>query len=82
VHAEPFEREGNAVADKYSFGQRVLVGQPNVRAVRTMMDAYGFDFERRSDWTGLIRDNPEADHVDDYAKGLRVTLRFADRREG
>ena len=24
----------------------------------------------------------EADHVDDYAKGLRVTLRFADRREG
>lgn len=82
VHAEPVEREGNAVADSYSFGARVLVGQPNVRAVRTMLDAYGFGFERQSDWAALIRDNPDADHVDDYARGLRVTLRFADRREG
>jgi hypothetical protein len=80
LHAEPVAREGNAVADRFSHGERIVVGQPNVRAVRTMMQAYDFAYEGKSDWAGLLRDNPDATHVDDYAKGLRVTLRFADAR--
>jgi hypothetical protein len=70
------ERQRNAVADPYSYGEATMVGWPSARAVEVMMNAYGFQLERLSDWGALLRDNPELRGVGDYARGERVTARY------
>ena len=61
------------IFDKYSYGERILVGWPSVPALEMMLSAYGYEIDRLVDWAGLVRDNPEADGIDDYASGWRVT---------
>jgi Methyltransferase domain len=78
VKTEKHQRESNAVADRYSHGDRVMVGLPNLRAIQTMVQAYEFRVDRLSDWDGLVRDNPDLEGVDDYARHIRVTIRCAD----
>jgi hypothetical protein len=64
-----------AGADTYTHGPSVLVGRPNLAAIRTMLGAYGYQVERLSDWAGLLRDNPRADNCGDYANSRRITAR-------
>ena len=73
---EPSSRQGNAVDDAFTYGDRVLVGQPSLAAVELMGRSHGFRLESLSDWGGLIRDNPEADGIGDYRAGRRVTAHF------
>lgn len=80
VKPEGFVRESNAVADDYAYGDRTVVGQPNLKAIQVMARTYGFEVERLSDWDGLVRDNPGLEGVDDYARRLRQTIRCTDAR--
>lgn len=75
VITEYADEEGKAAADSYSHGTAVLVGRPNLAAMRTMLGAYGYRVERLSDWVGLLRDNPGTDNCGDYANESRVTVR-------
>lgn len=75
VMTEHDDGQGSAAADTYTHGPSVLVGLPNLAAIRTMLDAYGYRVERLSDWAGLLRDNPGADNCGDYANGKRITIR-------
>lgn len=75
VITEDAEEEGKAAADAYTHGQSVLVGLPNLAAIRTMVGAFGYRVERLSDWAGLMRDNPEADNCGDYENQTRITAR-------
>ena len=75
VITEDADEEGKAAADTYTHGPSVLVGRPNLAAIRTMLGAYGYRVERLSDWAGLLRDNPKTDNCDDYANGRRITVR-------
>jgi hypothetical protein len=75
VMTEDAGEEGKAAADTYTHGPSVLVGRPNLAAIRTMLRAYGYRVERLSDWAGLLRDNPTAQDCDDYANGRRITVR-------
>jgi hypothetical protein len=75
VITEDADEEGKAAADTYTHDQSVLVGRPNLAAIRTMLAAYGYRVERLSDWTGLLRDNPGTDNCDDYANEKRITIR-------
>ena len=75
VIIEDADEQGKAVADTYTHGPSVLVGRPNLAAIRTMLGAYGYRVERLSDWAGLLRDNPRAEDCDDYADGRRITVR-------
>jgi hypothetical protein len=68
------ESQRNAVFDQYSHGNHTLIGWPSVPALRLMLKAYGFRIQRFSDWGALLRDNPEAAGVADYAAGHRVTV--------
>lgn len=77
VITEDGEEEGKAAADSLTHGRSVLVGQPNLAAIRTMLGAYGYHVERLSDWAGLLRDNPKADNCGDYASQKRLTIRCA-----
>jgi Methyltransferase domain len=70
------ERQRDAVADDYVFGDRVLVGWPSVPAIKLMAKGYGFEVSSFSDWGALLRDNPDAGWVNDYANGRRVTARL------
>lgn len=72
---EGIGREGNAIADEYTFGDRVLTGKPTVTAVGTMVGAYGFEVEQLSDWPALLAQHPEAKGLGDYRMGKRVTFR-------
>ena len=72
---EQADHEGYAATDSYTYGPSVLVGHPNLAAIRIMVEAYGYRVERLSDWAGLLRDNPEAEGIDTYANGRRVTAR-------
>jgi hypothetical protein len=56
-------------------GPSVLVGLPNLAAIRVMLAAYGYRVERLSDWAGLLHDNPGTKDCDDYANGRRITVR-------
>jgi hypothetical protein len=78
VITEYAEEEGKAAADGYSHGSAILVGRPNLAAIRTMVEAYGYQVERLSDWAGLLRDNPGIEYCGDYANGSRITARCVD----
>lgn len=81
VVGERSERETNAVSDAYAPSSKVLTGQPNLAAVRRMMRIYGYRLESRSDWRGILQDNPELraqGDCRDYVTQQRVTLRFVD----
>ena len=76
LRVEHVAPQRNAVADEFSFRDRVLSGKPTVKGLETMLGAYGFEIERFSDWAGLTRDNPEnADQLRNYVRGTRVTAR-------
>jgi methyltransferase family protein len=75
VLTELADEEGKAAADRYADGPSVLVGCPNLAAIRTMLGAYGYRVERLSDWAGLLRDNPGTDNCGDYANEKRITAR-------
>jgi len=75
VITEDADEEGKAAADTYTHGASVLVGRPNLAAIKTMLAAYGYRIERLSDWAGLLSDNPRSENCGDYANGKRVTLR-------
>jgi predicted nicotinamide N-methyase len=75
VITEDADEEGKAAADSYTLGQAVLVGRPNFAAIQTMVQAYGYQVERLSDWAGLLRDNPGAENCLDYANRRRITAR-------
>ena len=77
VITEHAEEQGSAAADTYTNGSSVLVGLPNLAAIRTMLGAYGYHVERLSDWAGLLRDNPGTEDFGDYANGRRITVRCA-----
>jgi hypothetical protein len=64
----------DAVADEYSYGDLVLTGLPSVPAIRMLARGYGYRVESFSDWGSLLRDNPRARNVGDYADVSRVTL--------
>jgi predicted nicotinamide N-methyase len=71
---EGVEREGNAVADAFTYGDTVLTGRPTLAALELLARTQGYAVDRLSDWDGLLRDNPEADQVRDYRIGRRATL--------
>jgi predicted nicotinamide N-methyase len=71
---EHVARQGNAVADEFSYGDTVLTGRPTLAALELLARTQGFVVERLSDWDGLLRDNPGADQVRDYRIGRRATL--------
>jgi hypothetical protein len=75
LRAEPADREHNAVPDQLSYGNTVLSGKPNMKALRLMLKAYGFSITNVSDWGSLLRDNPDSEATTIYARGERVTLR-------
>ena len=75
LRTENGDRAKNAVADRFSHGVRTIVGRPSVPALRLLVESYGFELERFSDWDTLIGDNPSMGHVTDYATGRRVTVR-------
>jgi hypothetical protein len=75
VITEHADEEGKAAGDPYTHGPFVLVGRPNLEAIRAMLAAYGYRAERLSDWAGLLRDNPITDNCGDYANGKRITVR-------
>jgi hypothetical protein len=77
IAKEQVLRQGNAVADEFSYGDHTLIGRPSVAAMRILGRANGYELERLSDWPGLLRDNPEATHVSDYRSGGRTTVRYA-----
>ena len=78
VITEDADEEGRAAADVYTHGQSVLVGRPNLAAIRTMLGAYGYRADRLSDWPALLRDNPGAEDCGDYANEKRITIRCVD----
>jgi methyltransferase family protein len=68
--------QSNSIADDFSHDGRVLTGRPTLNGLELIVDAYGFELERYSDWAGLLRDNTEsAEHYGAYATGARVTAR-------
>jgi protein-L-isoaspartate O-methyltransferase len=79
IHKENVERQGNAVADEYSYDDTTLVGRPTVAAMRVLGRANGYRLEGLSDWSGLLRDNPAATYVRDYRTGGRTTVRYAQK---
>lgn len=78
LQLENANKQGDAVADEFTYGKSVLSGRPNLEAIRTMVSAYGFEVERLSDWGGLLRDNPDLDGASDYAAQKRMTIRCVD----
>jgi hypothetical protein len=81
VVTEDAHEQGKAAADSYAHGPSVLVGLPNLAAIRTMLGAYGYRVERLSDWAGLLRDNPRTEDCDDYGNERRITARCVRAKE-
>jgi 2-polyprenyl-3-methyl-5-hydroxy-6-metoxy-1,4-benzoquinol methylase len=75
LRTEREQEARSAVTDRFSHKDMTIVGRPSVRALRLLVETYGFELERLSDWDMLIRDNPALEHVTDYATGRRVTAR-------
>ncbi|HEX4685574.1 MAG TPA: methyltransferase domain-containing protein [Nocardioides sp.] len=78
VFSEPSDKQSAAAADELTHGSSVLTGRPNLSAIRTMLDSYGYRVERLSDWAALLRDNPDLVCCGDYERQYRLTLRCVD----
>jgi hypothetical protein len=78
---ERVQRQSAAVSDRLSREGAVLSGRPNLAAIATMLDSYGYRVDRLSDWAGLVRDNPHLGRCRDYARRARVTVRCVDVRD-
>jgi hypothetical protein len=76
IGQESMSRQGNAVADEFTFGDIVLTGRPSVPALELLGRGHGYELERLSDWAAVLRDNPKANRVRDYRTGRRVTCRY------
>jgi SAM-dependent methyltransferase len=74
VKCDRADREGTAVADRFSYGGKTVVGVPSVAALNALLGAYDFRVERFSDWGSLVRDNPSFE-AGGYSSGRRVTAR-------
>jgi hypothetical protein len=76
LECDPADQEGSAVADRFSYDGKTVVGVPSVAALDALLDAYDFGIERYSDWGSLVRDNPSFSHfLNPYSQGRRVTAR-------
>jgi hypothetical protein len=76
LRTERTEVPRNAVADRFSHGDLTLVGRPSLRALELILQSYGFEIERFSDWKTLIEAHPSLTKaVTDYANGGRLTAR-------
>jgi 2-polyprenyl-3-methyl-5-hydroxy-6-metoxy-1,4-benzoquinol methylase len=75
IRTEPVAEQRNAIADAYSWRGHVLSGEPSVAALQKLLAAYDFEVERMTDWAQLLKTNPTAKGVHDYATGRRVTVR-------
>ena len=75
LQVERVARQANAIADRFSTGDRVVSGLPSTAALGTLLAAYDFELERLSDWARLLRENRGATKVGDYADGTRITAR-------
>ena len=77
VLGEKAAKQSAAAPDDYTVGNLVLTGRPNLAAMRIMLECYGYQVERLSDWKSLLRDNAEisADNCQDYADQSRITMR-------
>jgi predicted nicotinamide N-methyase len=80
VHTNTLERDGLALGDEYSYQGHALVGRPSVAALEFMLDAYGYDVARRTDWARIL--GPKANPANRYLTGARVTLLAASRDQG
>ena len=76
VFGEPSDKQSAAAADAFTFGTSVLTGRPNLAAIRTMLDCYGYQVERLSDWAGVLRDNPRS------SRAAATTRRSTESRSG
>ena len=76
LKVEDVSEQRNAIVDEFTHGTAVVSGKPTMPGLRTIVEAYGYEVEGFSDWSSLVRDNPE-DAVEsrDYARGYRVTAR-------
>lgn len=79
---ERHEHQSAAVADDFVHGDTVLTGRPSLAAITLMMEAYGYAFDRLSDWGGILRDNPNCTGVGQYRKQQRTTVRYVDVSRG
>jgi predicted nicotinamide N-methyase len=73
IRVEHVALQSNAIADRYSWGDGVLSGEPSIAALRELLLAYGFEIEHMSDWNRMLRAHPGAKGLDDYTNGRRVT---------
>lgn len=76
IGKEKVGRQRNAVSDDYSYDDATLTGRPTVAALEVLGRFNGYRLEGLSDWTGLLRDNPDANGARDYAAGSRTTVRY------
>lgn len=76
VGRETVHRQRNAIADEMSHEDTVLTGRPSMKAMRMLGAVHGYRLDARSDWAGLLRDNPEVRNVVAYREGRRKTVRF------
>lgn len=68
--------ESMAAADEFTHTSRTLSGLPSVPAIRKMMSAYGYRWEKRVNWQALAARHGRAGRVPQYTQGNRVTMRF------
>lgn len=75
LRPERTDRPRNAAADRFSYGDRNVVGRPSAAALKLLIESYGFEIESFSDWNTLTSDHPSQEHVTDYVRNRRVTVR-------
>jgi hypothetical protein len=72
---ERTDQQRNAAPDRFSTGDMVVVGHPSLGALKLILQTHGFKLAALSDWSALLRDNPDLGGVECYRQGSRVTAR-------
>jgi hypothetical protein len=76
--SNPGHIQSMAVEDRYSRNGKSLVGIPSPRAIRRMLNVYGYAIVEKTDWHALIKKHPGMGAVARYANGERITLLATD----
>lgn len=77
----PEQFDSMAIADRFSYQGKTLVGVPSAKGIETMLRTFNYWVLSRPDWGRIRAEHPRIRSAEQYGKGNRVTMLAISRED-